>query len=102
MSKNTSNHTNQCNPNNSNYQGYTSSYTGSGTRSDVNNHSNQMNPNTSSYSASRGEKSGSGNSKKWKLSIKRNEITQWMICRNLFLKFNVFDFHYKNLFSKLY
>lgn len=61
MSKNTSNHANQCNPNNSNYQGHSSSYSGSGTRSDFNNHSNQMNPNNSAYTSSRGN---TGSSKK--------------------------------------
>lgn len=50
------NHSNQCNPNNSNYQGYSSSYGGNGTRADYNNHSNQMNPNNGAYSSSRGRK----------------------------------------------
>jgi hypothetical protein len=54
MSKNTGNHSNQCNPNNSNYQGHSSSYQGSGSRSGYNNHSNQMNSNHSAYQASRG------------------------------------------------
>lgn len=58
MSKNTSNHSNQCNPNNGNYQGYSSSYQGSGTRSDLNNHSNQMNSNNGAYYSSRGGNSG--------------------------------------------
>ena len=53
------NHSNQCNPNNANYQGYNSAYQGTGTRADLNNHGNQMNPNNSAYSSSRGGHSGS-------------------------------------------
>ena len=64
MPKGSSNHSNQCNPNNSNYQGHSSSYFGSGTRSDVNNHSNQMNPNSSTYSSSRGGNNYSSGNKK--------------------------------------
>jgi hypothetical protein len=54
MSKNTGNHSNQCNPNHGSYQGHTSGYHGSGSRGDMNNHSNQMNPNNNAYSGSRG------------------------------------------------
>ena len=50
------NHANQCNPNNSNYQGHTSSYTGTGTPADLNNHANQGNPNSDAFASSRGEK----------------------------------------------
>ena len=63
MSKNTSNHSNQCNPNNSNYQGHTSNYQGSGTKSGLNNHSNQMNSNNTAYQQYRGA-TGHG-TKKW-------------------------------------
>ena len=56
MSKNNNNHSNQCNPNNSTYQGYSSSYSGKGTTSDLNNHSNQKNSNNSAYTSSRGGK----------------------------------------------
>lgn len=45
------NHANQCNPNNSRYQGHTPGYGGSGTRADLNNHANQMNPNNGAYSS---------------------------------------------------
>ena len=47
------NHSNQCNPNNSTYQGHSSSYSGTATRSDLNNHSNQMNSNNYAYQSSR-------------------------------------------------
>ena len=45
------NHSNQCNPNNRNYQGHDSSYTGTGTKPDLGNHSNQCNPNNPNYQA---------------------------------------------------
>ncbi len=38
------NHSNQCNPNNSEYQGHESGYGGDGTQADLDNHSNQCNP----------------------------------------------------------
>ena len=62
MSKNNDNHANQCNPNNSSYQGHTSNYTGTGTRSDLNNHSNQMNPNNYGFT---GNKGGNTGNRKW-------------------------------------
>ncbi len=43
------NKSNQCNPNHSQYQGY-SFYSGTKTKSDLDNHSNQLNPNNSRYS----------------------------------------------------
>uniref|UniRef100_H2XY69 Uncharacterized protein n=1 Tax=Ciona intestinalis TaxID=7719 RepID=H2XY69_CIOIN len=46
---NNDNKSNQCNPNNDRYSGYSSSYSGTATRPDLNNHSNQMNPNNSNY-----------------------------------------------------
>ena len=55
------NHSNQGNPNNSRYQGYSSSYGGSRDSSNINNHANQSNPNNTAYNSSRGG-TGSGNS----------------------------------------
>lgn len=43
------NHSNQCNPNHSEYQGHTTSYQGTGTKADLGNHSNQLNPNNPAY-----------------------------------------------------
>lgn len=80
-SKNTSNHSNQCNPNSSSYQGHTSSYSGSRTTSDYNNHSNQINPNNNAYSSSRGGNSGN-TSKKWCETDKFEQI-KWFLL-NLF------------------
>ena len=51
------NHSNQCNPNNSEFRGYDKSYSGSGTKSDLDNHANQMNPNNKTYDSSRGNSS---------------------------------------------
>jgi hypothetical protein len=48
------NTSNQCNPNNANYQGHTSSYGGDGTQANADNHGNQMNPNNSAHASSRG------------------------------------------------
>jgi hypothetical protein len=48
------NTSNQCNPNNANYQGHTSSYGGDGTQANADNHANQMNPNNSAHASSRG------------------------------------------------
>jgi len=39
------NHSNQCNPNNQNYQGHTPGYSGTGDKPDLDNHSDQLNPN---------------------------------------------------------
>ena len=47
------NHSNQFNPNNENYQGYDSSYQGSGTQADLDNHANQCNTNNEAYHSSR-------------------------------------------------
>ena len=52
------NHSNQLNPNHSEYRGGSTNYSGSGTRADLNNHANQMNPNNSRYGG------GGGRSKK--------------------------------------
>uniref|UniRef100_A0A915JTA4 Uncharacterized protein n=1 Tax=Romanomermis culicivorax TaxID=13658 RepID=A0A915JTA4_ROMCU len=55
------NKSNQCNPNNANYQGHNSHYSGTGTKSDLNNHSNQMNPTHGQYGGgSKGGGSGGG------------------------------------------
>ena len=43
------NRSDQLNPNNPNYQGGTTSYTGTGTRADLNNHGNQLNPNNPEF-----------------------------------------------------
>ena len=43
------NHSNQLNPNNSEYGGGTTDYTGTGDKADLDNHANQMNPNNSEY-----------------------------------------------------
>ncbi len=43
------NHSNQCNPNHSQFKGYSSGYSGTGTKPDLNNHSSQLNPNNSKY-----------------------------------------------------
>ena len=43
------NHSNQCNPNNSEYAGHESGYQGTGDKADLDNHSNQSNPNNSEY-----------------------------------------------------
>ena len=45
------NHANQCNPNNPNYQGHTSGYSGTATKADLDNHANQLNPNNSKFQA---------------------------------------------------
>lgn len=45
------NHSNQLNPNHSEYRGGSTNYSGSGTRADLNNHANQKNPNNSRYQA---------------------------------------------------
>ena len=47
------NHADQCNPNNSEYQGHSQSYSGAGTKSDLSNHANQGNSNHPSYQSSR-------------------------------------------------
>ena len=43
------NHSNQCNPNHAEYNGYTSGYSGTGDQADLDNHANQMNPNNDLY-----------------------------------------------------
>ena len=43
------NRSDQCNPNNSGYQGHTTGYSGTGTRPDLNSHANQLNPNNKEY-----------------------------------------------------
>ena len=43
------NRSNQCNPNNSRYQGHTPEYSGIGTKTDLDNHANQLNPNNKEY-----------------------------------------------------
>ena len=43
------NKSNQCNPNNSLYEGHQSGYSGTGDRADLNNHANQLNPNNSNF-----------------------------------------------------
>lgn len=55
------NHSNQLNPNHSEYSGGSTKYSGTGTRADLNNHANQMNPNNSRYA---GARSGGGRAKK--------------------------------------
>jgi len=45
------NKSNQCNPNNSEYRGHESGYSGTGTKADLDNHSTQLNPNNSLYQA---------------------------------------------------
>ena len=55
---NLDNHSNQCNPNNPRYQGYESTYSGTGTRPDLNNHGNQLNPNNPVYQAPQSTQSG--------------------------------------------
>ena len=40
---------NRSNQMNQNYQGHTSGYSGTGTKSDLNNHSNQLNPNSGKF-----------------------------------------------------
>ena len=45
------NKSNQCNPNNAEYRGHQSGYTGTGDTADLNNHANQLNPNNSRYQA---------------------------------------------------
>ncbi len=88
MPKGSSNHANQCNPNNASYQGHTSSYSGSGTRSDLNNHSNQMNPTSSTYSSSRGGNNYSSGNKKWRI----NEV--WFYIKSFFVFFNNIFFYF--------
>ncbi len=48
------NRSQQCNPNSDKYQGYSSAYSGTGTKADLDSHSQQMNPNHPTYSSSRG------------------------------------------------
>lgn len=43
------NKSNQCNPNNTQYSGHQSGYTGTGDQPDLNNHSNQLNPNNTNF-----------------------------------------------------
>ncbi len=43
------NHANQCNPNHKEYSGYSSGYSGTGTKADLDNHANQLNPNNPNY-----------------------------------------------------
>ena len=45
------NHSNQCNPNHSEYRGYSGGYSGTGDRADLNNHSNQCNPDLLNFTA---------------------------------------------------
>ena len=45
------NHANQCNPNNSRYQGHQQGYPGIATKADLDNHANQLNPNNPNYQA---------------------------------------------------
>ncbi|CAI8021883.1 hypothetical protein GBAR_LOCUS12893 [Geodia barretti] len=49
------NHGEQCNPNNSKYEGHEKGYTGTGTKSDLNNHADQRNPNNSKYTPTGGK-----------------------------------------------
>uniref|UniRef100_K1PVB4 Uncharacterized protein n=1 Tax=Magallana gigas TaxID=29159 RepID=K1PVB4_MAGGI len=46
---NNDNKSGQCNPNNPEYKGYTSGYSGTGTKADRDNHGNQLNPNNERY-----------------------------------------------------
>ena len=39
------NHANQCNPNNAEYKGHDSAYPGKGDKPDLDNHAKQLNPN---------------------------------------------------------
>lgn len=50
------NHADQCNPNSSKYQGYTSGYKGKGDKADLDNHSRQLNPQDSKYNGPKGLK----------------------------------------------
>ena len=43
------NHSDQCNPNHSEYRGHQPGYTGTGTKADLENHANQGNSNNSRY-----------------------------------------------------
>ncbi len=43
------NKSDQCNPNNSKYEGHSSGYSGTGTKDDLDNHSDQKNPNNKKH-----------------------------------------------------
>ena len=43
------NHSNQCNPNHSEYKGHQPGYSGTGTKADLDNHANQLNPNNPGF-----------------------------------------------------
>ncbi len=81
--KNTANHSNQCNPNNSNHQGYSGSYKGSTNQGSLNNHSNQMNPNNAASNAP----------KKWSSSIPKiiNLLSLFGSYKYNCLSFVIFD-----------
>lgn len=63
---NNDNKSGQCNPNNPEYKGYTSGYSGTGTKADRDNHGNQLNPNNERYQP-----------KKWFRGNKPEGILTW-------------------------